>query len=299
LSENFQIAIEIDLPIYLYKVDRAIQNRSLHIGTLNQLAEDVSRHRILGIDFFDGSVKGAISLMRDGGLLVIPAAPALKDLDRNLDYRDALLNADLAITDSAFMVLIWNRLQSKPIKRLSGLEYLRKLLLEPDVRRPGNTLWIMASPDSAKLNLAWLALQGINVPEDYIYMAPLYPPPAAGVGPSDSASGTLSDPVLLERLNRLRPQNVIVTIGGGTQERLGLYLKRTLSYRPAIHCVGAAIAFLSGDQVHIPIWADRFYLGWLFRSIAEPTRYVPRYWGARKLLTLMLRNRDHLPDLRS
>ena len=244
-------------------------------------------HRILGIDFFDGSVKAAIEIMRDGGLLVIPAAPALKDLDRSLDYRDAILNADLAITDSAFMVLIWNRLQSNPIKRLSGLEYLRALLLEPDVRQPGNTLWIMASPVSAQRNLAWLNEQGITVPEDNIYMAPMY-----GEAP-------ISDPVLLERLTHLRPHHIIVTIGGGTQERLGLYLKRNLSYRPAIHCVGAAIAFLSGDQVHIPVWADKFYLGWLFRSVAEPKRYVPRYWAARKLLGLMLQYRERLPDLKS
>ena len=243
-------------------------------------------HRILGIDFFDGSARAAIDLMRSGGLLVIPAAPALKDLDHNLDYRESLLNADLAITDSAYMVLIWNRMQSKPIKRLSGLEYLRELLLESDVRQPGNTLWIMASPVSAKRNLAWLAGQGITIPEENIYMAPIY------------GSGSISDPVLLERLNRLRPQHVIVTIGGGTQERLGLYLKRNLAYRPAIHCIGAAIAFLSGDQVHIPVWADRFYLGWLFRSVAEPKRYVPRYWGAVKLLPLMLRHRDRLPDLK-
>ncbi len=244
-------------------------------------------HRILGIDFFDGSVKAAIEIMRDGGLLVIPAAPALKDLDRSLDYRDAILNADLAITDSAFMVLIWNRLQSQPIKRLSGLEYLRALLLEPDVRQPGNTLWIMASPVSAQRNLAWLKEQGITVPEDNIYMAPMY-----GEAP-------ISDPALLERLAHIRPHHIIVTIGGGTQERLGLYLKRNLSYRPAIHCVGAAIAFLSGDQVHIPVWADKFYLGWLFRSVAEPKRYVPRYWSARKLLALMLHYRDRLPDLKS
>ncbi len=244
-------------------------------------------HRILGIDFFDGSVKAAIEIMRDGGLLVIPAAPALKDLDRSLDYRDAILNADLAITDSAFMVLIWNRLQSNPIKRLSGLEYLRALLLEPDVRQPGNTLWIMASPVSAQRNRAWLKEQEITVPEDNIYMAPMY-----GEAP-------ISDPVLLERLTHLRPHHIIVTIGGGTQERLGLYLKRNLSYRPAIHCVGAAIAFLSGDQVHIPVWADKFYLGWLFRSVAEPKRYVPRYWAARKLLALMLHYRDRLPDLKS
>ena len=245
-------------------------------------------HRILGIDFFDGSAKEAIDIMRSkGGLLVVPAAPALKDLDRSPDYRDALLNADLAITDSAFMVLIWNRLQPVPIKRLSGLEYLRELLLEPDVREPGNTLWIMASPVSAKRNLAWLAGQGIVIPEDNIYMAPMY-----GNAPID-------DPALLEHLNRMRPQHVIVTIGGGTQERLGLYLKRELSYRPAIHCIGAAIAFLSGDQVHIPVWADRFYLGWLFRSLAEPRRYIPRYWDARKLFVIMLRNRSRLPELRS
>src|SRR5258705_12886723 len=193
-------------------------------------------HRILGIAFFDGSAQSAIAIMRHGGLLVIPAAPALKDLDRNPGYRDALLNADLALTDSAFMVLIWNRLQSKPIQRLSGLEYLRELLLEPDVRQPGNTLWIMASPLSAKRNLDWLEGQGITVPEDNIYMAPIY------------GSASISDPALLERLNRVRPQHVIMTIGGGTQERLGLYLKRRLDYRPALPCLGAPLPFLRRDH---------------------------------------------------
>ncbi len=266
-------------------------------------APPLQTHRILGIDFFDGSAKAAIEIMRGGGLLVVPAAPALKDLDRSLDYRDSLLNADLAITDSAFMVLIWNRLQSTAIKRLSGLEYLRELLEQPDVRQPGNTLWIMASPVSAQRNLAWLKEQGIAIPEDHIYLAPMYPAPGAvgcpASGPSDVGSTTLSDPVLLEVLNRLRPQHVIVTLGGGTQERLGLYLKRNLAYRPAIHCIGAAIAFLSGDQVHIPIWADRFYLGWLFRSLSEPKRYVPRYLDAFKLFPLMRRYRDRLPDLKA
>lgn len=251
-----------------------------------QALPQIRHRRILGIDFLDGTAGDAIAIMRRGGLLVVPAAPALKDLDSNEHYREALLNADCAIADSAFMVLIWNRLESPPIRRLSGLEYLRELLEEPDVRRPGNTLWIMACPASAKRNLDWLEQQGITVPEDCVYLAPLY------------SGGTISDPALLERLERLRPQHIVVTVGGGTQERLGLYLKRNLSYLPAIHCIGAAIAFLSGDQVHIPVWADRFYLGWLFRSLSEPGRYIPRYWGARKLLSLMLRYRDRLPDLK-
>ena len=95
------------------------------------------------------------------------------------------------------------------------------------------------------MNLDWLKAQGIErAPDEAIYMAPIY-------------GRAIDDPALLEQMNRLRPQHVVVTIGGGTQERLGLYLKRNLEFRPAIHCIGAAIAFLSGDQVHIPVWVDR------------------------------------------
>jgi UDP-N-acetyl-D-mannosaminuronic acid transferase (WecB/TagA/CpsF family) len=240
--------------------------------------------RILGIEFFCGTAREAINRMRKGGLLVVPAAPALKDLSHNGPYREALLNADMAITDSGFMVLIWNLVQRQKIARLSGLEYLRQLLREPDVRKPGNTLWIMASPQSAARNLAWLEGQGIAVPEECIYLAPLY-------------RGSIDDPDLLRRLEQVKPGHVIVTVGGGTQERLGLYLKRNLSYLPAIQCIGAAIAFLSGDQVRIPMWADKLYLGWLFRTLSEPGRYLPRYWDARHLLNIMLTYRNELPPL--
>jgi UDP-N-acetyl-D-mannosaminuronic acid transferase (WecB/TagA/CpsF family) len=256
---------------------------TLTVESMRNVPED---RRILGIDFFGGTAQEAIARMRHGGLLVVPAAPALKDLATNEDYRESLLNADLAITDSAYMVLVWNLIAGDRLRRLSGLEYLRELLLERDFRVPGSTLWIMASPKSAKLNLAWLAEQGITVPEENIYMAPMY-------------GAHIDDPALLNRLNALKPQHVVVTVGGGTQERLGLYMKRNLDYLPAIHCIGAAIAFLSGDQVHIPVFADKFYLGWLYRCLSEPRRYVPRYWEARKLLGLMVKYRSELPPLKA
>lgn len=240
--------------------------------------------RILGIEFFGGSAHEAIARMRRGGLLVVPAAPALKDLPTSPAYRESLLNADLAITDSAFMVLIWNLIERDNLIRLSGLEYLRELLKAEDVRRAGNTLWIMASPMSARRNLDWLRSEGIDVPEENVYMAPLYGP-------------EIDDQELLARVERIRPEHIVVTVGGGTQERLGLFLKRNLIYLPAIHCIGAAIAFLSGDQVRIPGWADKMYLGWLFRSLSDPKRFIPRYWEARTLFQLILRYRDVLPPL--
>ena len=238
--------------------------------------------QILGITFFVGSAQRAIDLVRHGGLLVVPAAPALKNLPEDGEYREALLGADIAIADSSLMVMVWNFMQKDRIRRLSGLEYLVELLAQPEIREPRGTFWIMAGPDSAAKNIAWLNTQGIEVLPEDTYLAPMY-------------GSRIEDETLLKQIRERKSRHVIVTVGGGTQERLGLYLKRNLESLPAIHCIGAAIAFLSGDQVEIPMWADRFYLGWLFRCLAEPKRFVPRYWSARKLVGLMFRYRGLLP----
>lgn len=225
--------------------------------------------------------------MLRGGLLVVPAAPALKDLQTQPAYRDAMLGADLVIPDSAYMVLIWNALRAgKFIRRLSGLEYLRELLTRDVVRQPGNTLWVMAGETSARRNRLWLQQQGIDVPDSHVYHAPMY-----------GSDRPLADEALRALIEELHPDHIVVTIGGGTQERLGLYLRNALSYAPGIHCIGAAIAFLSGDQVDIPVWADRLYLGWLLRVMDEPRRYGPRYWAAKDLLSLLLRYKASLPPL--
>jgi N-acetylglucosaminyldiphosphoundecaprenol N-acetyl-beta-D-mannosaminyltransferase len=242
--------------------------------------------QILGIRFFIGGARHAIDLLQNGGLLVVPAAPALKNLAHDRGYREALLGADVAIADSGLMVMIWNLVEWDHVPRLSGLKYLRELLTVSAIREPGRSFWIMPSAESAALNVAWLSAHGIELPPEDVYVAPMY-------------GAVIEDKTVLANIRRRRPAHVVVTIGGGTQERLGLYLKNNLDPVPAIHCIGAAIGFLSGDQVHIPQWADRCYLGWLFRCVSEPTRFVPRYWSARKLVGLLLRYREAMPKIGS
>src|ERR1700730_16155779 len=96
-------------------------------------------------------------------------------------------------------------------------------------------------------------------------------------------------------IEKRRPAHIIIAIGNGPQEKLGHYLRDHLSYRPAIHCIGAALGFLTGDQITIPNWADRLYLGWLFRLIAQPRVFIPRLTRALKLPWLIFRYGSALP----
>lgn len=239
---------------------------------------------ILGVRFFVGSVEQAIDRISEGGLMVVPAAPALRMMSKDVGYRDSLLGADFAIPDSTYMVLLWNLIQGDTIQKISGLYYMRTLLERQDLRRSGSTFWIMPGEESRDRNLNWLNGQGVRTDIESTYVAPFY-------------GQTIVDENLLEELERRRPKHIIVAIGGGKQEPLGLYLKQNLSYRPAIHCIGAAIAFLSGDQVRIPHWADHLGLGWAFRTFSDPKRYGKRYWDARKLAPMLIEYRERAPDL--
>ena len=242
---------------------------------------------VLGTPLADLTVDQTVARGVQGGLVLAPSGPGLCDLARDPDYREALLESDLNLTDSGFVLMVRALRGHGLAARTSGFRYLRELLREPSVREPGATYWVMPSRESMLRNLEWLEAEGHGVTEDDCYVAPLYP-----------RRGPVEDPDLLAILERRRPKHVFVCVGSGVQEKLGLYLKRLLPYRPGIHCVGAAIAFLSGDQARIPLWADRLALGWLVRCIRDPKVFVPRYLRAFRLASLILRYDENPPAAR-
>ena len=241
--------------------------------------------RILGVQFFTGSADEAVRIGMQGGLVVVPAAPALVELQTNEQYREAVFNADLAITDSGLMVLIWQMLTGRKLTRVSGLKYLKLLFELKALESPESVLWIMPNAAARDQNLTWLRSQGYNFTADDCYLAPNYP------------AGRIVDDALVALARKRRPKHFVVCLGGGTQERVGLMLKRECDFRPSIHCIGAAIGFLTGNQVHIPTWADKFFLGWLFRCFSEPSKFIPRYWRAFRLVPMMIRYRENPPAL--
>ena len=237
--------------------------------------------RILGIRFYVGPLDGLLALTQQGGLIAVPSAPVLTRLPEDSAHREAVEGCDFAITDSGFMVLLWRLMEGGRIERISGLRFLIALLATPDFRKEGGSFWVMPNVEDAAANQRWLAGEGIHLANTESYCAPQYAP-----------SGSIGDPALLARLEQKRPGYIVLCLGGGVQERLGYYLRTHLSYRPAIICTGAAIAFLSGRQARIPVWADRFFLGWLFRMLRDPARFFPRYWHALRLAPLLLKHRQ-------
>ncbi len=233
--------------------------------------------QILGIRFYVGAPEGLLRLVLRGGLFVVPSGPGLATLDQDVPYREALERSDVALTDSGFLVLLWLLRRGELVGRISGLRLLRALLAVSEFRERGRTFWIMPSEADAAANLAWLNSQGIPVESADTYIAPNYP------------GGRLADPALVAVLAARRPRFVMVNIGGGVQEKLGLHLRESLDYTPAIICTGAAIAFLSGQQARIPVWADRMMLGWLFRCVSAPGRFIPRYVRTLRLVSLVFR----------
>jgi N-acetylglucosaminyldiphosphoundecaprenol N-acetyl-beta-D-mannosaminyltransferase len=246
----------------------------------------ISTRQILGIKFFNGDVDEAVALMaQHGGFLVAPSGTCFGRLREDKLYRRATLAADLAIADSGLMVLTWRLLRREKVQRVSGLKYLTRLLEGLKGETSEEVFWILPSARSRQKLLDWSCRKGLTVKTENCYVAPQY-----GL--------EIEDRHLLALVEESRPAHVVIAIGSGAQEKLGYYLRENLSYRPAIHCTGAALGLITGDQVIIPDWADRIYLGWLLRLLRQPRIFIPRLTRAFGLPWLIWKYGESLPPMR-
>lgn len=237
--------------------------------------------QILGIQFFKGKVNEVFEILKkNGGLITVPAAPALVTISKDSHYYESLLESDVVIPDSGYMVLIWNTFFKKKINKISGLEFINYFV--DNIRQFHKDKFFLVNPSDldGTINKDFLNDKGLQISDEDIYTAPFY-------------KGNVNDTVLLEQIEKQKPQWVFINIGGGTQEKLGLYLKNNLSYQPAILCTGAALAFKTGRQVNMPSWVDYIYMGWLLRCISNPKVFVPRYLSGFKLLRMILVNKSN------
>jgi len=246
----------------------------------------IPTRQILGLRFFNGDVDEAVaSMFQDGGFLVAPSGTCFARLREDERYRRAIVAADMAIADSGLMVVIWRLLRRENVQRISGLKYLKHLLGKLNGEGT-KVFWVLPNERACQKLIDWSRRESFLINTENCYIAPRY-------------GSDVEDRNLLALIEQHRPENVMIAIGSGAQEKLGFYLRENLSYRPVIHCIGAALGFVTGDQAAIPDWADRLYLGWLWRLVAQPRTFIPRLSRGLELPWLIWKYGEKLPPMRA
>ena len=223
------------------------------------------------IRFFDFKFNQIISRLKNtGGLLVAPAASALVDIEKNKTYYNSLKYSDIAIFDSGFLCILFSIFKRIKVKKLSGYLFLKKLLKIIEFR---NRKFFLIDPSIYEQKLNYNLLRKKNIINQRSYVSPKY------------VLSNFKDLKLLAQINSYRPDIIIINIGGGIQEPLGLFLKDNIKKKNTIIiCTGAAIGFITKVQAPINLFYDKFYLGWLVRLLHKPKNYYPRVIKSLKLI---------------
>jgi len=222
------------------------------------------------INFFSGNFLEIKKQFDKGGVLVAPAASALAEIYDKKNYYKALKSSDIAILDSGFFCILIRLFKSYKVIKLSGFLFLRRFLLQ--YKNNKKLLLINPSIKEDKINSRYLYSIGIR---NFItYTSPEYK--------------KIEDKKLLKKINKFKPHYIMINLGGGVQEILGIYIKKNIKFKSSIMCTGAAIAFLTGEQAPINKYVDRAYLGWLVRFLWNPKKYYKRTLKSFSLIKLFI-----------
>ena len=208
------------------------------------------------------------------GLFVFPAGPALVNIEKSKKYYESIKKADLVFFDSGFFVLLLKIFKNIGVDKFSGYKFLR--LFFDYLKKNKNKKVFCIDPNLKFSKSNKIFLKNLGLKKIYNYLAPKY------------QAKSLSDKKLLKKIKKIKPDFIMTNIGGGTQEILGLYLKKNLKFKTTILCTGAAISFFTKDQAPINSLIDRLYLGWFIRLIFNPFVFTERYLYSLRLIPMLI-----------
>ena len=226
------------------------------------------------IKFYNIDFKRFDNYITRNGLFVFPAGPALALINKSSNYYQSIRKADLVFFDSGFFVLLLKVLKNIHVQKFSGYKFLSLFFNYIKKNKKKKIFCVDPNLNYSRSNKQYFKKLGIKNIQNYI--APLYDP------------NHLIDKKLLTRIKKFKPHYIIVNIGGGTQEILGLYLREKLKFKTTILCLGAAISFFTKDQAPINSLIDQLYLGWFIRLIFNPISFSIKYLYALRLIPMVI-----------
>ena len=222
------------------------------------------------ISFYSGTYNEIKKKIDQGGVLVAPAASALANIFEDKRYYESIKISDIAILDSGFFCILLRIFRKYKLIKLSGYSFLDRFVNEFD---PNDKLFLV-NPSNKENEINKKFLNDRNIKKISSHVSPIYE--------------EINDEELINKINLFKPKYILINLGGGIQEPLGIYIKNNIKFNSSILCTGAAIAFLTKEQAPINKVIDRFYLGWFIRLLWSPSNYK-RILSSFKLIKFFIK----------
>ncbi|MBI4547765.1 MAG: WecB/TagA/CpsF family glycosyltransferase [Ignavibacteriae bacterium] len=226
---------------------------------------------VLGIRIDNVSMEEAISQIElmihsQRNHYVVPVNPEMiVAAQTNVQFREALNNASLALPDGIGTVLA-SRFMGKPLKeRVTGIDTVKRLAAVAHFK--GLRLFFLG----AAPGVAEQAAQRLKTLYSKLEI----------VGTYSGSPDPTEEEEICNRIAVAKPHILFVAYGAPQQE---LWVARNLQRlkAPVVMCVGGTFDYIAGVVVRAPIWIQTLGFEWFHRLIQQPHRFqrmlaLPRF----------------------
>jgi N-acetylglucosaminyldiphosphoundecaprenol N-acetyl-beta-D-mannosaminyltransferase len=245
---------------------------------------DLSRpvHALLGLPFDALTLSAARDHLARAALqgktcsFATPNLNFLVAAQRDVAFRDAVLNSDLSLPDGMPVVWIAKLLGAPICERVAGSDVVDSL---QHSEGPPISVYFFGGPPG----IAQQAAERLNQEHKRLRC----------VGYESPGFGSIADmstPESIERINQSGAQFLIVSLGAAKGHA---WIERNLELlnAPVVSHLGAVVNFVSGRLDRAPKWMQQLGLEWLWRIREEPVlwkRYAKDLFGLARLAVMRI-----------
>jgi N-acetylglucosaminyldiphosphoundecaprenol N-acetyl-beta-D-mannosaminyltransferase len=192
--------------------------------------------------------------------IVTPNPEMVAEAQKNSEFKNILNQADIAIPDGFGLLLASSWLRDRIKKRMTGVDLIWRLA--ENIEKTNYKLFLLGGKDgvaaeaAAKLKEKYPALKIVGAEE----------------GMKDNEF-YITNPKLVEKINKAKPDILLVAFGHGKQEKWIYYNLHSLETVKVAIGVGGTLDYISGKAKRAPNILRRLGLEWCWRLGKEPWRW--------------------------
>jgi N-acetylglucosaminyldiphosphoundecaprenol N-acetyl-beta-D-mannosaminyltransferase len=201
------------------------------------------------------------------GIIATANIQHISQMRRNLDFTEAMMNADL-VTCDGFPVFRYASFRGIDVRcRTTGRDIVHSLMTEMPISEGQRLFFVVDSEETGQALSAWASAKGIEAQVKYEV------PPPRFISSEEYCEA------LARRISDYGTTVLLFCVGAPQSE---VYAHRYRSLLPACWalCVGQSAKIVLGLSPTPPQWVESLNVEWLWRIWLEPRRLSSRYMSS-------------------